>query len=91
LARFAAVLRPLAEEVVVVIESMTAPASSTMSWRRAVSGRRRSLLLYRGRRGRYATVLERLALPARGKKLGLWAAASRLPYAPDQGISTGKG
>jgi micrococcal nuclease len=44
---------------------------------------------YRGRRGRYATLLERLALRARANKLGLWGRCPRTPYAPTRGINAG--
>jgi endonuclease YncB( thermonuclease family) len=43
---------------------------------------------YLGRRGRYAALLERLALRARAKKLGLWGRCPHTPYAPNQGVST---
>jgi micrococcal nuclease len=43
---------------------------------------------YRGRRGRYANLLERLARRARAKKVGLWRACPHTPYAPTRGIST---
>ena len=43
---------------------------------------------YEGRRGRYATLLERLALRARAKKLGLWGRCPHTPYAPNKGVST---
>jgi endonuclease YncB( thermonuclease family) len=43
---------------------------------------------YEGRRGRYATLLERLALRARAKKLGLWGRCPHTPYDPDEGIDT---
>jgi endonuclease YncB( thermonuclease family) len=44
---------------------------------------------YLGRRGRYASLLERLALNARAKKLGLWGRCPHTPYAPNKGVSTG--
>jgi len=40
---------------------------------------------YPGRRGRYATLLERLALKARAKKLGLGANFARSVGIPKQG------
>jgi micrococcal nuclease len=43
---------------------------------------------YEGRRGRYADMLECLALHARPRKLGLWGKCPRTPYDPDRGIST---
>jgi endonuclease YncB( thermonuclease family) len=43
---------------------------------------------YLGRRGRYANLLERLALLARAKKLGLWKRCPHTPYAPNKGVST---
>jgi len=43
---------------------------------------------YEGRRGKYAALLERLALRARAKKLGLWGACRHTPYAPDRGVET---
>jgi micrococcal nuclease len=43
---------------------------------------------YAGRRGRYANLLERLALRARAKKLGLWGRCPHTPYDPTRGIST---
>jgi endonuclease YncB( thermonuclease family) len=42
---------------------------------------------YEGRRGRYATLLERLALRARAKKLGLWGRCTHTPYDPNKGVS----
>jgi endonuclease YncB( thermonuclease family) len=44
---------------------------------------------YRGRRGRYAGLLERLALRARARHLGFWGACPRTPYDPDAGVATG--
>jgi micrococcal nuclease len=44
---------------------------------------------YDGRRGRYATLLDRLARRARARHLGLWAACPRTPYHPDRGVATG--
>jgi endonuclease YncB( thermonuclease family) len=46
---------------------------------------------YLGRRGRFAGLLERLALRARAKKLGLWGRCPGTPYAPNRSISTGSG
>jgi micrococcal nuclease len=43
---------------------------------------------YAGRRGRYAAVLERLALRARARKLGLWGRCPHTPYDPTRGVST---
>jgi endonuclease YncB( thermonuclease family) len=43
---------------------------------------------YGGRRGKYASQLERLALGARARKLGLWGQCTRTPYAPTRGVST---
>jgi endonuclease YncB( thermonuclease family) len=43
---------------------------------------------YAGRRGRYANLLERLALRARAKKLGLWGACPHTPYDPNHGVQT---
>jgi endonuclease YncB( thermonuclease family) len=43
---------------------------------------------YEGRRGRYAALLERLALRAKAKKLGLWGRCPHTPYDPDHGVST---
>jgi len=43
---------------------------------------------YLGRRGRYASLLERLALRARAKKLGLWGQCRHTPYAPNRGVRT---
>jgi micrococcal nuclease len=44
---------------------------------------------YNGRRGRYASLLERLARRARAERLGLWAACPGTPYNPTRGVSTG--
>jgi micrococcal nuclease len=46
---------------------------------------------YRGRQGRYAATLERLALRARRLKLGLWGRCPSTPYAPTRGVATGPG
>jgi micrococcal nuclease len=43
---------------------------------------------YRGRRGKYAALLERLALRARAKKLGLWGRCPHTPYDPNRGVNT---
>jgi endonuclease YncB( thermonuclease family) len=43
---------------------------------------------YAGRRGRYAALLERLALRARARKLGLWGRCPHTPYDPTRGVST---
>jgi len=45
---------------------------------------------YGGRRGRYAALLERLALRARARRLGLWGRCPHTPYLPTQGINTGR-
>ena len=44
---------------------------------------------YRGRRGRYAGRLTRLALRARRRHLGLWGRCPGTPYDPYRGVSTG--
>jgi endonuclease YncB( thermonuclease family) len=44
---------------------------------------------YDYRRGRYAGLLERLALRARARHLGLWGDCLRTPYDPNHGVSTG--
>jgi micrococcal nuclease len=44
---------------------------------------------YRGRRGRYAARLTRLALRARRHHLGLWGRCPGTPYDPYEGVSTG--
>jgi endonuclease YncB( thermonuclease family) len=43
---------------------------------------------YDGRRGAYASELDRLARRARAARLGLWGACSGTPYDPDRGIAT---
>ena len=43
---------------------------------------------YRGRRGRYAGLFEKLALRARTRHLGLWGACPRTQYNPDAGVQT---
>jgi endonuclease YncB( thermonuclease family) len=43
---------------------------------------------YEGRRGRYASLLERLALRAKSKRLGLWGRCPRTPYDPNEGVNT---
>jgi endonuclease YncB( thermonuclease family) len=45
---------------------------------------------YRGRRGHYASLLERLALRAKAKKLGLWGRCPHTLYDPTRGVSTGR-
>jgi endonuclease YncB( thermonuclease family) len=40
---------------------------------------------YNGRRGRYAALLERLALTAKAKKLGLWGRCPHTPPSPSGG------
>jgi micrococcal nuclease len=44
---------------------------------------------YKGRRGRYAAELARLALRARSRHLGLWGRCPGTPYDPYKGVSTG--
>lgn len=44
---------------------------------------------YDGARGRYASLLERLARRARAKHLGLWGACRHTPYDPYRGVATG--
>jgi micrococcal nuclease len=44
---------------------------------------------YRGRRGRYAGELERLAREARRSGRGLWGRCRSTPYAPDRAVDTG--
>jgi endonuclease YncB( thermonuclease family) len=44
---------------------------------------------YRGRRGRYAAKLARLALSARSRHVGLWGRCPGTPYDPYAGVSTG--
>jgi micrococcal nuclease len=43
---------------------------------------------YGGRRGGYAALLERLALRARARKIGLWGRCPHTPYDPTRGVST---
>jgi endonuclease YncB( thermonuclease family) len=43
---------------------------------------------YRGRRGRFATLLERLTRQARATHLGLWSACPHTPYNPNAGVAT---
>jgi micrococcal nuclease len=43
---------------------------------------------YKGRRGKYAAMLERLAKRARAKRLGLWGACPHTPYDPYRGVQT---
>ena len=43
---------------------------------------------YSGRRGRYAGLLERLALRARARKIGLWGRCPHMPYDPTRGVNT---
>ena len=45
---------------------------------------------YRGRRGRYAALLDRLARRARAHRLGLWGACPGTPYRPTTGVQTGR-
>lgn len=44
---------------------------------------------YRGRLGRYAALLDRLARHARALHLGLWGACPGTPYEPDRGVDSG--
>jgi len=44
---------------------------------------------YDGRRGRYAALLQRLALRARAERLGLWRACPGTPVDFDRGVDTG--
>ena len=44
---------------------------------------------YDHRRGRYASLLNRLALRARAQRLGLWGTCPRTPYAPNRRVATG--
>lgn len=44
---------------------------------------------YDYRRGRYASLLGRLALQARARHLGLWGRCPGTPYDPNHGVSTG--
>lgn len=46
---------------------------------------------YRGRRGRYGGLLDRLARRARARRLGLWGACPGTPFRPDAGVQTGPG
>ena len=46
---------------------------------------------YLYRRGRYASLLERLALRARALHLGLWGRCPAARYDPDHAVSTGPG
>jgi micrococcal nuclease len=46
---------------------------------------------YRGRHGRYATLLDTLARQARKHRLGLWGACPRTQYRPDDKVDTGPG
>jgi endonuclease YncB( thermonuclease family) len=46
---------------------------------------------YRGRRGRHAAQLERLARRARALHLGLWGRCPHTPYDPDRLVDTGPG
>jgi micrococcal nuclease len=46
---------------------------------------------YRGRHGRYATLLDALARQARKHRLGLWGACPRTQYQPDDKVDTGPG
>jgi endonuclease YncB( thermonuclease family) len=43
---------------------------------------------YEGRRGKYAALLERLALRARAARLGLWGQCGHTPYDPNRGVRT---
>jgi micrococcal nuclease len=43
---------------------------------------------YRGRRGRYAALLTRLALRARARHLGLWGHCAGTRYDPTHGVAT---
>jgi endonuclease YncB( thermonuclease family) len=45
---------------------------------------------YRGRKGRYAVRLTKLALRARRHHLGLWGRCPGTPYDPYRGVSTGR-
>lgn len=45
---------------------------------------------YRGRRGRYAALLDRLARRARARRFGLWGACPATPYRPSSGVQTGR-
>lgn len=44
---------------------------------------------YDHRRGRYASLLDRLALRARAQKRGLWGACPHTRYAPNRKVATG--
>jgi endonuclease YncB( thermonuclease family) len=44
---------------------------------------------YDARRGRFANLLERLAVEAKSLRLGLWGLCRRTPYDPDRGVATG--
>jgi micrococcal nuclease len=44
---------------------------------------------YDSRRGRFASLLERLALRARSMRLGLWGLCRGTGYNPDRGVATG--
>ncbi len=44
---------------------------------------------YAGCRGHLASLLERLALHARSKRLGLWGRRPGTPYHPTAGVNTG--
>jgi endonuclease YncB( thermonuclease family) len=44
---------------------------------------------YDYRRGRYASLLVRLALRARARHVGLWGRCPRTPWDPNHGVSTG--
>ena len=63
---------------------LTVPLPATPAWVGAAAP-----YFYEGRRGKFATLLERLALRARARKLGLWGRCPHTPYTPDRGISTG--
>jgi endonuclease YncB( thermonuclease family) len=45
---------------------------------------------YRGRRGMYGSLLDRLARRADARHLGLWGACPGTPYRPDAGVATGR-
>jgi len=45
---------------------------------------------YDGRRGRYASLLDRLARRARSRHLGLWGACPATAYQPDGKVHTGR-
>ncbi len=44
---------------------------------------------YAGRRGLFASLLERLALRARARRLGLWGRCPGTPYRPTASVNTG--